>query len=467
MPKKKFICKNCGKEYESYKGKSKFCSVECRKSYNNVLCNCNNCGKQMIVYRNKIEAIEQGKHKNIFCSKECANNFQITLAEKVCEYCGRHYKITNAFKNIQRFCSRECYNKWNREKSIYYVEKICEYCGKTFTSSRPDQIFCSNNCKNLSQRNRKECVCEFCGKTFERIVSEVDKNTHHYCSNLCRKQASNWNEKEISILRKYYGKISNSEIQKMLPRDWSIPAIRAKSQLLGLGTDRKWTVDEENILKENYSKVSLNTLFAMLPNRSFSSIRGKAKAMGLLSKFYLDAIYTNEEIDFLKSNYVEKDNYELAKILNRTPLAIAQKLYLLDLHRPVEIHKDAYRNLMHFTRNRLRMWRDEVREQFNYTCQVTGKRSNIVVHHIRGFNLLFNETIDVLNFPLYDSLTEYSDEQLNLFIDKFFEIQESYNQYICITETIHKLFHSIYGYGNNTLEQWNDFINNYKAEKIA
>lgn len=48
--------------------------------------------------------------------------------------------------------------------------------------------------------------------------------------------------------------------------------------------------------------------------------------MGLLSKFYLDNIYSDEEIDFLKNNYLSMSNDELAEKLNRTKLAVAQKI---------------------------------------------------------------------------------------------------------------------------------------------
>lgn len=462
MQKIKYICKNCRNEYFSYKETSKFCSRECRKAYNNINCKCDYCNKDITIYRSKYEKLLSGERKNVFCSKDCADKFQTTKVSKICEYCGNEYKIGYCFKDIQRFCSRSCFDKWKRENATTRIEKNCKICGKIFISSYKDQIYCSNECKAISQRNRIECVCEYCGKTFERIKSEVEKNTHHYCSNICRMQAISWSENEINILRKYYGKISNEEIQKLLPRYWETTAIKAKSELLGLGTDRRWTSEEEYIIKKYYPTVSLNELLPMLPNRTLSSIRGKAKSLGLLSKFYLDSVYSEDEILFLKENYLSMNNKELSEKLNRTPLGVAQKLYLLDLHRPFEIKKEAYKNLVHFTRERLTMWKNEVRELYNYTCQVTGSKSNIIVHHIRGFNLIFNETIDVLNFPMYESFNEYSDDQLNSFIDKFFEIQESYNQYTCITEPIHKLFHSIYGYGDNTKEQWDEFVFDYK-----
>lgn len=38
---------------------------------------------------------------------------------------------------------------------------------------------------------------------------------------------------------------------------------------------------------------------------------------------------------------------------------------------------------------------------------------------------------------------------------------------ICITEHIHIKFHHLYGYGNNTKEQWNDFLEKYYNLKKA
>lgn len=102
-----------------------------------------------------------------------------------------------------------------------------------------------------------------------------------------------------------------------------------------------------------------------------------------------------------------------------------------------------------------------MREERNYTCEITGSKSNIIIHHIRGFNLLLEECIDILSFPMYDDFSLYSQEQLDDFMKSFLELQESYGEYICISESVHKEFHRRYGYGDNTLEQWNEFIKNY------
>jgi len=381
------------------------------------------------------------------------------MAKKIhiCVNCGEKFE---SYADNTKFCSRKCYEE-NRQSNRKTKRVVCPICNEEFLQIRPEQIFCSNKCKVKSREDKIKCVCEHCGVSFERKRSEVDKNQRHYCSNECKINGMFWSEEDTNILISNYKKLSYREMSEndIFSVHKTIDEIKRRAIYIGITSSRDWSDEEIDVLKNNYSKVSMNEILNMLPNRTRPSILGKARSYELKSKFYLTHMYSNEENEYIKNNYLLKSNEEMGKELNRSVQGIAEHLLVLDLHRPTEI--DNYKTLKKYVRCRLTTWRDNIRELNNYTCQLTGIRTNIVVHHIRSFNLLFLETIKALNFPIYDDISNYNQEQLDEFLNMFLEIQENYNSYICINEDIHKRFHKEYGYGDNTEEQWDEFINKY------
>lgn len=375
----------------------------------------------------------------------------------ICVNCSNEFE---SYFEDAKFCGKDCYKEYrqlNRQTKIV----VCPICNKDFLQERIGQVFCSNECKHKSTENRVECVCEHCGIVFKRIKSEVDKNQRHYCSNECRMNAMFWSDEDTNILINNYKKLSYKEMSdnNIFSVHKTVDEISRRAIYIGITLSRDWSNEEIDILKSNYSVVSMKELLDMLPNRTRPSVLGKARSYGLKSKFYLTHMYSEQENEYLRNNYLFKSNEELAKELNRSVQGISEHLWTLDLHRPTEI--DNYKTLKKYIRTRLVPWRDEVRELNNYTCALTGVRSNIVVHHIRGFNLIFRETIENLNFPIHDDISKYNQNQLDEFLREFMEVQENYKSYICINEDVHKLFHREYGYGGNTEEQWNEFVNKY------
>ena len=74
----------------------------------------------------------------------------------------------------------------------------------------------------------------------------------------------------------------------------------------------------------------------------------------------------------------------------------------------------------------------DVLKRDNYTCQLTGySGENIAVHHIEGYNWCKEKRTDVSNG-------------------------------IVLNADIHRKFHSIYGYGDNTKEQFEEFCKQFK-----
>lgn len=319
--------------------------------------------------------------------------------------------------------------------------------------------YCSVECRSKASQNKVVCQCEYCGKSFERIKSEYDKRDRHFCSISCKKSGMGWNDIDTNILRQNFGKLPYKEMVNMFSERKTVDMIKRRAAYIGLTTPRDWSKSEIDILINNYSKKPMKEMMKFLPKRTTSSIMRQARQNNLLSYFYLTHIYTEEEEKYLRDNYKIKSNVELGIALNRSPNGIAQHLLCMDLHRPKEL--DKYIDLRRYIRARLTPWRDSFRKAQNYTCSVTGSKSNIVVHHIRGFNLILNEALENLQFPVYDNMSDYSENQLDELFNEYMNVQEFYNQYTCINENVHKHFHNLYGYGNNTKKQWDEFIKNY------
>ena len=376
----------------------------------------------------------------------------------VCMYCGKEYE--NYFKD-SKFCSKACYQKY-RDKNSKLKNHICPNCGKFFDAHDSNTIYCSKKCAGEAQRNRVICVCDNCGKEYEIQKYKYDKSLKHFCSEECKHEVMCWSKEDEDILRKYYGKLSYKEISKKLNRSIQPHSLYRKALDLGIVKPANiWINEEVEILINNYSVKPMSEVMKLLPGRTQYAILGQARKYDLKSYFYLNRLWSDSEIKYLKDNYIDKSYEDMSNELGRTIVAIKVRMYLLNLHKPTEISN--YDNLYNYIRQRLVPWRNKVREEHDYTCEITGSRSNIVVHHIRSFNLLLEECFDILNFPIYDDFSLYTQEQLDYFMESFLELQELYGAYVCISESVHKKFHKQYGYGDNTLEQWNEFIKNCKT----
>lgn len=379
----------------------------------------------------------------------------MALNKHECINCGKTF--SDYFKDT-KFCSRNCYNNHRKERSALKVME-CPVCGVPFRQKRTYSEFCSVECRVESTRNRVMCECDTCGVIFYRKISEVTKHTKHFCSPECRKTGLGWSEDDTQILIENYGFKPMNEILAMFSGKWNAEAIRRRAGYLGLCESRKWSELEEHLLVEYYSVVSIQELQEMIGTRTRSAILGKARQLGLFSHYYVSRNYTPDDDAFIIGNYLSMSNEEIAVELGRTESGISQRLYKLGLHRPTEIC--GYKHLRNYIRSRIVPWRDEYLLSKNYTCELTGSYRNVVLHHIRGFNLILQEALDLSGIEFYDDISKYSQDQLDTLFEEYVRLQDRYNQFICISEDVHKSFHGIYGYGNNTEEQWSDFVKQY------
>ena len=267
-----------------------------------------------------------------------------------------------------------------------------------------------------------------------------------------------WNENDVKILKdNYNSETSVNEIKSLLGNKFTYEAISTKANKLGLQKVFPWTDKEIDILKSNYENISLEELCILLPKRkSVNIIRYANKKLGLTRTNF----WKNEDINFIKNNWEKISDKELAETVKHPLRSTKAKRCELGLYRFHE--KGTYDNLSEYVRKKNKKWKYDSARNCGFKCYFTGERFQDI-HHIYGMNMILNEVLETLEIDIKDDFNDYSEEELASIVELFIEIQNKYPLGICLRNDIHKLFHNIYGYGYNTQDQWNEFVETYNC----
>jgi hypothetical protein len=196
------------------------------------------------------------------------------------------------------------------------------------------------------------------------------------------------------------------------------------------------------------------------------------------------------DFDFIKQVFEENDLILLDKnyVDSRTPLSYICKFHPNEIQtiefralynqnqgcRFCFIERNAGENSVHwkggisdlsaYLRQFLNEWKKESFKLNNYKCCITNKKADghFEVHHLLSVNIIIQNILNELNLPVKKQINEYSKDELERIIETF--INKNNKIYgVVLHPLIHKLYHSIYGYGNNTPSQFEEFKQRYKS----
>lgn len=264
-----------------------------------------------------------------------------------------------------------------------------------------------------------------------------------------------WTQHDKDILTNLYGNIDVQDIQKILDKEYTIRQIQNQAGKMNLTKSRFWIDEEVSIMQEKYPSLGAKGIEKFLPNKSHHAIIGKAVSMGLTC----DCYWSDDEIKFLTDNWPRMSDEEISEALGRGVKGVADKRRKLGMY--YELGHNGYYTIINYIRMNIADWKRQSMESCNYKCVLTGENFDDI-HHLYSFNLLLKESIQQIGIDDRESIDDYTDEELNNILDMFKNIQSQHPLGVCLSRTVHTLFHHIYGYGNNTEEQWVEFSEKYK-----
>lgn len=195
-------CERCGAEFDVKQATQRFCSVRCRRAGERARARargykpppryafiCKHCGRD---YQTAY------KGRDTYCSRECmiTNNLALGRQAKLkiaCVHCGARLLAADAYSST--CCSKECHEQHYRYE--------CVVCGKVSIGTVLGRVTCSGECREeLNRRQARDSSkkqfdgqvtpkkCKECGCVF---VPEYGSKRRAFCSREC---ASKYNEKQ-------------------------------------------------------------------------------------------------------------------------------------------------------------------------------------------------------------------------------------------------------------------------------
>lgn len=96
-------------------------------------------------------------------------------------------------------------------------------------------------------------------------------------------KCESWTEKEIEILNTFYLDHTAQECIDEFGLNRTVKALQKKARELGIQKNKRWSEEEETLLKYHWENSNMETLLDALPNRTYSQMMNKAKLLKVKS----------------------------------------------------------------------------------------------------------------------------------------------------------------------------------------
>ena len=265
-----------------------------------------------------------------------------------------------------------------------------------------------------------------------------------------------YTKRDIEIIKKYYHTYDFELINSMLDNPHSVKSIKSKAHRLGITSLNQWSEDEINILKANYSTMTVDDIAKLLPNRSNNAIISTAIKLGIKN----ERKWQDWQIQYIVDNWELEPDKIMCKKIGKTFRAVKAKREELGLYRR-NMDSLTYESIAKYIRGNITDWKTQSMEECNYCCVLTNSK-DFQIHHLYGVSNLLEDIKNKYSIVYKDNFKEYTSEELSFILEKFIEEQSKYPLGQCVRKDLHKLFHSLYGQYYNTVDQWEKFKEDYR-----
>lgn len=184
---------------------------------------------------------------------------------------------------------------------------------------------------NFLKENYKKLGSKLCGEKLNRTQGAVMKQSQKLKITTNKK----WTKKEHDFLIKNFNsKGMKFCVDNLIGRTEITISIQVG--FLKLRKSKKWTKKEDNFLIKNYHK-GKRFCSENLPGRTIPAIDNQAAKLNLRKKIEKSKKWSDDDVTFLKNEYLKLGIKKCAKKLNRTPINVRNKALKMGLK--LGVHK--------------------------------------------------------------------------------------------------------------------------------
>lgn len=245
----------------------------------------------------------------------------------------------------------------------------------------------------------------------------------------------------------------------------------------------KWVDEYQNCKSKFIIKCNNNHIICTNYNnfkKSKNKCKDCARQQGIFTTKKLDGEFVYNE--FIRYGYIPLFNYEDYKSTDQSLPFICpnhknngiQYISLDSIRRNYEckycsLEKRSGRNhycwkggfspFAEYLRNQIKPWINDSFKYYNYKCIFTGlNNKHLIIHHSsNNFSNIVKETFKQLNMKIKSKLSDYTDNEKQEISSLCLKLHYQYGFGVCMIDSLHILFHKLYGKTHNTSQQLDEF----------
>ena len=361
--------------------------------------------------------------------------------KKICKSCLQVLKIDNftPSKNVKDGYENKCKKCRQQQRNLCHTLK-CSFCGNIFTSSLKSAKYCSAKCQHDSRKKRVIKNCAFCNAEKEVIQSLASVNSLFFCDTQCK--ADHQKESMLGEKNPNYGKISHKcdgcgkNIEVVPSKIEKQKYVFCSNECYQKNIGNYFTGEDNPFFKE---EVQANCTKC---GKTFKRKPGQMKSKQLYCSS--ECYYADSDRPERVSRIETKCSYcgKLIRILKcqitgKTRIYCSRKCqnlghgkyYSSENHPRYNENLEPHERITNRKYNDYYNWRKTVYERDQFTCQSCGDNQggNLVAHHIESYRANRSKRTLIKNG-------------------------------ITLCKKCHKMFHDNFGYGSNTISEFEEFF---------